>query len=549
MCRTERGTADRGTGDTGVARGVPRRERGIARGPMGAPPLQGEVPREFIAREAEIVAFARQRDQALDDLTGYLRRQVPGVMRGDPNLARSQREMGALEQRFRALMQRADPPPVTGAPRRLPTEAMLQEAEEIMDAATDATRWNDARVGYWRALYSDPAARAYIDRLRQQRVIRVSDYAMQQGYAPEIADIDAAGRRRFYTLDIDHTIPRERVPFYAYQPENLRVQVAPYNRQYLNQTSYRTGFPMGRDYGRVSDEIEEFVQSHMLSRRQRREARTRGLRRGASALGALLVTVLGAQQAHALATRAEEYRAARRRRTAAMRHRERIAPGGIDAANIDGTVERVFPVDPLEMDRELVNDFEIAVRAWFARDFGPRGAGRQQFEDRLAELSRQPDVDALNALLEQVGHPHMRSGTGFVLGDMARIGSAASHLEDARRIVARLLEPQAQYLERAAAFDRLSTAHPEAIQALVPEFAIDIDDLMEIHDHAAEEGHRFRHYVSALRQALESIDRARELNADRFRRVEDALVTAEAAGERARGPVRGAQPRAEGRTE
>ena len=62
--------------------------------------------------------------------------------------------------------------------------------------------------------------------------------------------------------------PRERNPFHAYHPSNLHPQPGRYNRVWLNRFSAHTAFPMGR-YG-AHDDIEAFVQSHQLSRRQRR---------------------------------------------------------------------------------------------------------------------------------------------------------------------------------------------------------------------------------------------------------------------------------------
>lgn len=499
-----------------------------------AAPRPGQVDPEWVTRQENVGRWIQRRERFLENLTRLLRSGAPSQF-ASPRLAQRQAELNRLEAQFRRVMERyqSNPRPLSAADRR--------EALRIHDAAYDVSGrgWNRARQEFWQGLYNSPQGRRLIDAARREGMhglpmIQISEAEMRRGRAPRILDFDAEGRPRYVTVDIDHMTPRERNPFHAFRPDNLRLQSERFNRRWLNRFSESTRFPMGR-YGRP-DAIEEFVQSHQLSRRQRPEAeRPRRSRRSGRAgraatggIAGILTVLFAADRQRDYAEAADRLRRASRRRQEARRQPP-IPPNSVDAYNVALMIERVFLRSPLEVDLSRAEQLRRAVETWVRREYRQEGSGWNQFESRLAEARSGSDLDALNRLLFEVGHVQLRDLSGLVLGDLSQVSSSATQIDAAMRMARNLLADRATYLRRAEEADRLSQAQADALEMEAQALGITLNDMMTIYDQSRGIANHYRGYVYYLESILDLLAEAARVTEARFRRIQAAIDEAEAA--------------------
>lgn len=427
-----RGTVDRGTLERGVegarlndrATSRSTRSRRAAALPPAAPGAGQPDPR--LTRIENVRVLVQRRNQLLSELTLRLRAGAPSQF-ASRSLQRTQAELNALERAFRGIMRRyqSNPRPLSAADRRAALE-IFDDAFELSHAG-----WDQARKEFWRGLYNSPEGGRLVRQARDQGILQITDAQMRAGSAPRILDFNNDGSRRYVYVDIDHMVPRERNPFCAFDPNNLHLQTQQFNRRYLNPFSEATPFPMGR-YG-AHDDIEEFVQAHQLSRRQRPEPvrpRSRRGRRSSrfSSTGRIVGLLAGfaaVERYRSYTEAAESLRRAARARPEARRLPP-IHPDDVDAFNVESKIESVYltegihPRSPVEVDLTRAQQLRVAVQRWLQREYRPNGRGWREFESRLIEARNRHDVDALNRLLDEVGHVQMQDLSGIVLGNVAQ---------------------------------------------------------------------------------------------------------------------------------
>lgn len=458
----------------------------------------GIVDPQWVTSQQNVGRWISRRQRFLQNLTRYLQEAGRDAFTA-PSLINSRLELEGLEAEFKELMRRSP----TGL-----NEADRQRALQLLNRAYSATNWDDARPAFWRAVYNHPRGRRLINAARQSGMINLSDADIAGGKAPKILDFDEQGRRRYVGIDIDHAIPRERVPFYAYRADNLHLQTSQFNRQWLNRFSEYTPFPMGL-YGQ-RDDIEEFVQANQLSRRQRplseRLRRVRRVSRPADGIATLLAVIFAAHGGRAYAQAAEEIRA--RRRTRESRRLPPIRPGAINLGNIEHNILQVFDHPPLEFNPNRAEQFRRAVGYWIREDYARGGTNWWLwFETKFEQGIETDDTNILGDLFV------------YVIDSRRKIRSA-------RRLVENLLRYEEEYAARAEAAERLSNIQADMLVDEARAYRVSVDDLMTIVDASRDIANRYRNYIRYLYVTLAALNEARRVNEERFQRLEGALARA-----------------------
>lgn len=509
--------AERGTG--AAARGIdPDIDRAVERSIVPTTPPgarmpgagSGVVPPPSADRLA-LEASLRQRERVLSQLSGVLRREAPAALAGDARVVRAQATITGLETEFREIARRSGTE--LSAADRARALALLDEAYEVGEG-----QWGNARSAMWRGVYSSPEGRAIIDREIAAGRMRLSSDGRARGLAPEFHYRPPGGAGRWITIDIDHMIPRDRVPFYTFQPRNFHLQVDQFNRQWLNRFGAATPFPMGRYADLGSDALEEFVQRFSLSRRQRPERRRRSGRGGAAAGGiaVLLMIISSGARAATYAELAAELRASERR--GARRHRRSLPVEGIDLFNLRSHVERGLEVAALDIDNDYLNQLLRAAQHWVRRDYSEGGGDwEQDFTRRFHAAVAAQDEDAFNRLLDNLG--------GYLIGG---VRGRLDELADVEGLLTTYLGREGEYLRAASEAAEMTDMREEWGEAEAAAYAISIDDLMTIVDHGRAISSRLRTYVHVTRELLALVRVARDGDLRRRGRVQDAIERAAA---------------------
>ena len=509
--------AERGTGP--AARGIdPDIDRAVERAivPTGPPGTRmpgagsGEVPAPSASRLA-FEASLRQREQTLAELSMVLRAEAGHALTSDPRVSRAQTTIARNEAEFRTIMGRTSTDLTPDD--RVRALALLDEAYAVGEE-----HWGDGRMAMWRGVYSSSAGGAIVDREIAAGRMRLSADGRSRGLAPEFFYEPPGGPSRWITVDIDHMIPRDRVSFYTFQPNNFHLQVDRFNRQWLNRFGAATPFPMGRYADLSSDALENFVERFRLSRRQRlaseRAARTGRRAAAATAIATLLMVIASGARADTYSDMAAEMRAADRRR--ARRRPRPLAVDGIDLWNLRSHVQRGLEVEPLDIDRDYLGQLQRATERWVELDYVTGGGDwERDFTRRLDAASAAHDEDALNLLLDDLG--------GMLLGD---VRGRLDELADIEELLMGFQTREADYRQAAEEATALAEARAEWGEEEAATYAISIEDLLTIVDQATATAGRFRTYVSVTNELLRLVRHAHEGDLRRRGRVQDAIELA-----------------------
>ena len=520
----ERGTGNRARGLDAVPPEIDRAvERsigppsGTGLGTRPTDPEIGRVPPNYDRRQRITASFVRRREQALNDMSRVYRRTADVEF----NSSRMRVDRAALERHereFREVMRRTPPggTSLSANDRRI----ALTRHNSGYDLARNG--WdNRVRGRYWRAFYSSAEGRRFIEQARTHRIagypiIRVQDSAIANGGSPQVLDFDNRGRPRYVTIDVDHSVPLDRNPFNGYRARNLALKPQYENRVILNRYAARSVFPMGQRYASEVDDIEEFVQRHQLSRRQRprHERRRRRRRRAgtaaASVTAGLLFTMLGISRVEALAEAGEqalESLQRQRRREARARPIE-----ALDALNLTEILERTFDRPPLELDIDLANQFRRAVRQWIEREYREGGSEFEIYETHVRQAWEARDLDRLLRMFDDVGHPNMYDLTA------SRTTSIATLLERAEALVADLLENESEYRERMQASNTIAEHGWEELLQSIAEWEqlASFRHIRNLHNNSRRMANQYRIYINGLREAEVNIREAKRVNRLRF---------------------------------
>lgn len=515
MCdEDERIGGDRAISDRAIA---DRRTagRGLGSGSISISRSSSFVP-EFAGAEPTVELSIGHRQRFLSDLTPHLQEATRRALES-PTLMRYQGQLATLQAQFEELMRR-QPQPFSGQPPQLQI-ADRRRALQILDEAYEVggRGYDSARRSIWRQIYSDSEARSLIDDARRSGLIQLSDIDIENSRTPRFLDFDGSGRASY--INIDHSIPRERVPFYALRPENLFPQAAQFNQVWLRRFSLETPFPMGI-YGR-SDAIEEFVQANQLSRTQRPEPRSRRSRRRrdsregvriAQRAAQLLIVAFVLYRQRTYAQAASDIRASLYRRTEESRVTRRIQPHDIDLYNVEERMRQIFDREPLEVLPERAYEFRVAVENWFRQDYQERGRGLQAFEAsyQQAMRSHDPSYELSRLLIQEVE-------------DEPRITGA---IATARHF----LTFEEGYLRRIRAAEELNDLQTEILQDEAEVLAITVDDMMILWDYSQEIANSYRRYVDYLRTILRALETIRQVKHERRLRLEAEIPEASRQG-------------------
>ncbi|MGG6461311.1 hypothetical protein [Solilutibacter silvestris] len=520
MC-DPRTQAERGTGP--AARGIdPAVDRAVERAivPTEPPGVRmpgagsGEVPTPSAQRLA-FEASLRQREQTLNALSTVLRNEAPGALANDARVARAQAGITVGETEFRTIMGRTSTE--LTSEDRARALVLLNQAYDLGDG-----QWDNARTTMWRAVYGSTAGGAIVDREIAAGRLRLSSTGRSQGLAPEFLYEPPGGASRWITIDIDHMIPRDRVPFYVFQARNFHLQPAPRNRQWLNRFGAATPFPMGRYADASSDALEEFVQHFRLSRRQRL-ASERIRRAGAAAAIATLLTII------ASGARASTYSELAQSMRLADQQRERqrardLAADGIDLWNLRSHVERGLAVEPLDIDVNYLGQLLRATTHWVRVDYIDGGGDwERDFTRRFDAASAAHDEDAFNRLLDELG--------GMLLGG---VRGRLDELADIEQLLLGFQTHEQQYRQAADEAAAMAAQSGDGVPRTVADlaeteaagFAITLEDFMLIVDHLNATANRLRMYIRATSELLGMVRQAHEGDLRRRGRVQDAIEAA-----------------------
>lgn len=193
----------------------------------------------------------------------------------------------------------------------------------IFDNAYDhaGSNWDYVRRNYMIGFYQDPESRSMIQRgINSGLIGAMTEEDFRQGNVFSVRS--PRNPTSYERINIDHSLPRERQPFLSYSRQNLHFTTAHENQRILNSISRASPFPMGMSYGQIEDEIEIFVQSNQLSRRQRPAPERRRRSRVISILTIISTIFLIEITRSAFAQLATTLRENRRRRQSRMLPRE-----------------------------------------------------------------------------------------------------------------------------------------------------------------------------------------------------------------------------------
>ncbi|MEM7663402.1 MAG: hypothetical protein AAF292_14240 [Pseudomonadota bacterium] len=222
-------------------------------------------------------------------------------------------------------------------------------------------------------------------------------------------------------IDVEHALSRGRQPFAAFEHSNLHFKTARENQVPLNQIAARSVFPGSRTYIDAGDydRIEEFVQRHQLSRRQRlptdslpsRRTLTEQIRRNRTRTGqgiSVFFLILAVSNAAEAASEGREALSRIRAREQRDRTTPRFRLQDFSIYDLANDLDSILGVHPLELVRHQALGVARATQYW-ARDLYDIDDGERArwWDSELRRISDQSDRDAAVEHLMTVG---LRSG-------------------------------------------------------------------------------------------------------------------------------------------
>jgi hypothetical protein len=259
--------------------------------------------------------------------------------------------------------------------------------------------------------------------------------------------------------------------------------------------------------------IEDFVQRHQLSRRQRlpseRAPRRRRSETGehdigriANAAAVLIERILSLYRLHASHELAERIR---EQHAVMLDRRESVGPiRSLSHANIEERTSAVFGVDPDETDQTLMNRYETAFQRWFDQSFA---SGHGGYSDQYAMVLEERNTSEMSYILERLTTERvlLRNLTAF----------CQTQLVDRDRIVS-----------ASEAFLQLAELYTEIGADEIESLSMNFDDYQTLHNQAERVGYTLRHYVRLLDEMIDRFNEAAAVNRQRYEEMSEAILGA-----------------------
>lgn len=379
--------------------------------------------------------------------------------------------------------------------------------------------YNDARSEIWRQVYAGDG-RTLLDQARTAGVVQFDDSDASAGRAPRVSVLRPGRTAALEAINLDHATPRERNPFGAMEPANLRPTSSTFNQVYLNRWSATSSFPM------YDSPIEDFIARHRLTNRMRiaDERAGRGRRRrpvrvevdpeeaeadGADSIAAGVAEI--ATRAMALYRLRSYHEVAERIRADLDAMRVRSAEVGdirsLTHATLLARAQDVFGPLPQESDSRLISQYERAFSAWFDISYAGRPGGRaQEYDDAIASRNAENMARVLDSTADE------------------RVT-----LRAIRPWIEERLANRAQLLSSADGFRGLAELIGEVTSEEVNDLAIEFGDWMTLLDNAERLARTLTLYVHVLDEMLERINEGLMVVEQRYRTLDRELSATYAA--------------------
>jgi hypothetical protein len=494
----------------------------------------GVVPDDFDIDRARLNALISQRETALNEMAIIFRRTADKPETRQ-RLQTEHQTVDAQRRRFSNQVRQFN------SSRTSSTQALAGDARrrilDIFDESylytagtsrRSSSAWNKVRRECWKAFYQSSDGKDLVNQLRNrsvngQSLLEITDIEMEQGRAPRILVSLGGTDYRYEVIDVEHTLPRGRVPFAAFEPNNLHLATASNNRRPLNRISATSVFRMGRQYGATMDEIETFVQHHQLSRRQRpiseRRRRPTNIVGNTSRVVAVFLAVLAVNQASALADAGEAVQNKLALLRSAASRARRFRAGMILSSNIERFIREVFPPDPLNLLLTEANSLGNSIEGWSRMTFDVySGSDAQEWERTLVRIRQNGNLNEAVETLNHIGRPNGQDLT--LIGQVVPGNTVMNQIQRSLSLTTSLLSDEEQYQTQADFADELSLLQQDEIiqgfDLLIQAAAVPI--ALELRQHGRLIAAQYRTYVSQLRDIQASLTFA--LNQNQLRSEE-----------------------------